>query len=353
MLLFFGKNISSRAESDLSAIQVSHREPTSRLGGLAIILGISTIFFSFEVFDIEHYIFCSVFPVFIFGLLEDIHGNINAKTRFLAAGISAILAIFLTGLNLSRVDVELFDAIIIFPLFGMIFTVFASSGLANSFNLIDGINGFCSIVSFTIACSLGLLGDFYDEKGLSYLSYMIAISLIPFILLNYPFGLIFLGDAGAYSLGHLLCWIAIVLVSKNLDISTWAILLIFFWPVTDTAFTIIRRRLSKVSSSIADSMHFHQLVMRFFELRSEERSFQRRWANPLSTLILLPFALFPIYFAFLFIENKLLSTLTYLIFLMIYLSAYLCLIKILIRMAEEKGKTKLLKQLRFAFKPQK
>ena len=50
-----------------------------------------------------------------------------------------------------------------------------------------------------------------------------------------------MGDAGAYTLGHLLVWIAIILVNQNALISPFAILLIFFWPVADTGLAIWRR----------------------------------------------------------------------------------------------------------------
>ena len=43
-----------------------------------------------------------------------------------------------------------------------------------------------------------------------------------------PFGKIFLGDAGAGALGHLLVWSAIFLVNHATELSPFAILLIFF-----------------------------------------------------------------------------------------------------------------------------
>ena len=61
------------------------------------------------------------------------------------------------------------------------------------------------------------------------------------MVLNYPLGKIFLGDGGAYALGHLLVWSAILLVNRASEISPFAILLIFFWPVADTGLAIWRR----------------------------------------------------------------------------------------------------------------
>lgn len=63
---------------------------------------------------------------------------------------------------------------------------------------------------------------------------MLSCAVAGFLLFNFPFGKIFLGDAGAYTLGHTLVWVAIGLNSVSSEISPWAILLIFFWPVADT-----------------------------------------------------------------------------------------------------------------------
>jgi UDP-N-acetylmuramyl pentapeptide phosphotransferase/UDP-N-acetylglucosamine-1-phosphate transferase len=42
------------------------------------------------------------------------------------------------------------------------------------------------------------------------------------MLLNYPFGKIFLGDAGAYFVGFLVAWTALLLPMRNEEISPWA-----------------------------------------------------------------------------------------------------------------------------------
>ena len=69
-----------------------------------------------------------------------------------------------------------------------------------------------------------------------------------------------MGDGGAYFQGHCLSWIAILLMVRNPEITAWSILLIFFWPVVETVFSIYRRLHKKKSASIADREHFHQLV---------------------------------------------------------------------------------------------
>ena len=96
-----------------------------------------------------------------------------------------------------------------------------------------------------------------------------------------------LGDGGAYALGHLLVWTAIILTNEAVEVSPFAILLIFFWPVADTGLAIWRRWKLGNPTDRPDRLHFHQLALRFLEIRFFGRD-RRHIVNPLSTVILVP-----------------------------------------------------------------
>ena len=49
-------------------------------------------------------------------------------------------------------------------------------------------------------------------------------------------------DAGAYTLGHVLAWIALLLMNRHPEISPLALLLIFVWPITDMLLSMLRRK---------------------------------------------------------------------------------------------------------------
>ena len=87
-----------------------------------------------------------------------------------------------------------------------------------------------------------------------------------YVILNFPWEN-FYGDGGAYVLGHLLVWCAILLINHEPEISPFAILLIFFWPVADTGLAIWRRWKLGNPTDRPDRLHFHQLAMRFLEIR--------------------------------------------------------------------------------------
>ena len=264
-------------------------------------------------------------PLFLGGLLEDITGNVSPRNRLLAAFCSAGLAVLITGSHLEAGDFWLLNNLFIFPVIAIPVTILISAGIANAFNIIDGVNGFSAGVALIISCVLGYVCYIYDEPNLGYFCYMIAIAIIPFLLLNFPFGYIFLGDAGAYTLGHLLSWVAIILLFRHPEISAWAIFCVFFWPIADTGFAICRRLIKGRPINEPDRMHFHQLVMRCLIIYSKGR-IPRSMANPLSTLIILPFCLFVALLGTLFVQNNSLSLIVILCSVLTFIVSYRLLI---------------------------
>jgi len=138
---------------------------------------------------------------------------------------------------------------------------------------------------------------------------------------NYPTGMIFLGDAGAYSIGHILAWLAIFLVVRNQELSAVALLLVFFWPTADTIFSIYRRGLRKRSVTQPDRLHFHQFVMRAIELLWLGRE-RRHIANPLAAAIVMLLAAGPILAGVVFWNNTLAATLALAISSVVFVGSY-------------------------------
>ena len=160
-------------------------------------------------------------------------------------------------------------------------------GVVNAFNLIDGLNGLSSYVVISVAFSLSFIAFQAGNTQISIFLVLIVSSVLGFMILNFPLGKIFLGDGGAYTTGHLLVWSAIILINSISEISAFAILLIFFWPVADTGLAIWRRWRLGNPTDRPDRLHFHQLAMRFLEIRFVGRD-SRGISNPLATLILIP-----------------------------------------------------------------
>jgi UDP-N-acetylmuramyl pentapeptide phosphotransferase/UDP-N-acetylglucosamine-1-phosphate transferase len=184
-------------------------------------------------------------------------------------------------------------------------------GVVNAFNLVDGLNGLSSYVTVSVAVSLSVIAFQAGNTQISIFLVLVVAAVLGFMALNFPMGKIFLGDGGAYTLGHLLVWSSIILINSATEVSAFAILLIFFWPVADTGLAIWRRWKLGNPADRPDRLHFHQLAMRFLEIRFFGRD-KRSFVNPLATLILIPLISAPQILGVLFwddFEASVLSTL--------------------------------------------
>ena len=273
----------------LSARQASHKVPTPRLGGMAILIGILAAL-ALGLRDFNSIVFLAVLPVFLSGLLEDFGYETSPKLRLLVMAISAVIVTVATGEAVSSVDVDFVDKVFELPVIGLIFTIFAVVGLTNGVNLIDGVNGLASSKVIFASLALSYVAAQHGDTALFTAALLIAAATLGVFVVNFPFGRIFMGDAGAYSLGFILAWIVILLNERHPEISAWSLLCIISWPIFDTVFAIIRRLKSGAATDRPDHLHFHQLVMRAWELISAGQM-PRSVSNPLATVTIWPLTL--------------------------------------------------------------
>ena len=314
IILASSYGFSRRAALDEVAVQSAHIGFVPRVGGLAIYISIlclvPLISFGFIpisiVFDLNPneftWLILSAAPVFFVGLAEDLGYPMTPKVRLIASATSSLLATIFLRVWLTHLGIPGVDSLLLFTPFAVLFTIFATVGVVNAINLIDGLNGLSSYVSISIAVSLSIIGFQVEDLQITIFLSLTICTVLGFLILNFPFGKIFLGDGGAYVLGHLLVWSAILLVDRGTDISPFAILLIFFWPVADTGLAIWRRWKLGNPTARPDRLHFHQLLMRFLEIRFFGRR-QRRLVNPLTTIVLAPLISAPQILGVMFWDN--------------------------------------------------
>ena len=265
------------SDSDLQSPQKFHSVIVPRIGGVAIIAGM----FISEIFTMQslnegsipfNLLLCSL-PAFAIALTEDFTKKIGIKARLLITAMSALMFIFILGIKAERVDVPYFDILLAIPLFSSILTIFSIVGLTNSYNIIDGFNGLASMVGILTLLSLGYVGIIMEDDCIIYLSFTMAGSIFGFFIWNFPKGLIFLGDGGAYLIGFWLSGISIILVSRHQEISPWFALTVNGYPIVETLFSIFRRRIHQGKNpGTADGLHFHTIIFRRLTLRSKPNS---------------------------------------------------------------------------------
>ena len=128
-------------------------------------------------------------------------------------------------------------------------------------------------------------------------------------------------DQVADVIGHILVWMAISILFTAPNVTPFAILLIFFWPVADTLLAIMRRVYLGKAISHPDRLHFHQFVMRGIEIAVLGRK-RRRIANPLATTLTLPFALAPMLLGVLLASNRGQAAMACLFFIAMFVIVY-------------------------------
>ena len=334
IILSSGYGFSRRGEVDETAIQSAHSGFVPRVGGLAIYISILVLIpllsFGFiplsVVFDLDAeqltLLILSAAPVFSVGLAEDLGYSKSPQARLIASAASSLIAIILFKVWLDSLGIPGIDTLLMFAPFGILFTIFATVGVVNAFNLVDGLNGLSSYITVSVAVSLSIIAFQTGNAQVSTFLVLVVAAVLGFMVLNFPLGRIFLGDGGAYALGHLLVWSAIILINSSTEISTFAILLIFFWPVADTGLAIWRRWKLGNPTDRPDRLHFHQLAMRFLEIRFFGRD-RREITNPLATLILIPLISAPQLLGILFWDNFKASVLSAVCMGLLFIVTYL------------------------------
>lgn len=321
----------------LEAVQASHSKPTPRVGGIGIFgsLAISVIFVPSEITWSYGLFIVAASVIFIVGLAEDLGFGVSPLRRLCAVCLASVLAILFLGVWLPRLDIPGLDVLMTYWFVGVPFTLLVTAGIANGFNLIDGVNGLASFTAIAAAMALGLISGQAGYSEMVHLSTLLAAGIFGFFIINYPYGLIFLGDAGAYTIGFVLSWFGIAVLLNAPEVSPWAILLTMFWPLADTLLAIYRRARGKLATMAPDRLHVHQLVMRTLEIYVLGRG-KRKIANPLSTLILAPFVAAPPVVGVLFWNQTTLAFLSVVGFLVLFFGSYALAFKVL-RLLKHKG----------------
>ncbi len=243
--------------------QKFHIHNVSRLGGAGIF---SAFFIILIIIGIQikesNYIYLplAALPVFLMGFTEDLTRRISPKFRLLGALVSAILAAYFLNAYLVRIDIGFIDGLLSVKAVAVIFTIFAVTGVANSFNIIDGFNGLSSAVSIIILLSLGYISFKVGDIFLMKACLILAFAIFGFFVWNYPLGKIFLGDGGAYFIGFTIAVVSVLLVDENKAVSPWFPFLLCIYPIFETLFSMYRRRARKSSSMDADAFHLHSLI---------------------------------------------------------------------------------------------
>lgn len=209
LVIKYAKRHGTALDSDYGSAQKFHTHLVARIGGVPIYLAvlftaaISTIREPALGTWLASLLGCACIAM-AGGIVEDYTGRVSPTRRLLLTMLAALFAYYLLGAKLDRLDMPwgvlpLQLNWIVLPL-----TVLAVAGIANAVNIIDGFNGLASMVSICMLLSLAYVALQVNDMFVLVTALMVAGATAGFLIWNYPVGLIFLGDGGAYFIGFML-----------------------------------------------------------------------------------------------------------------------------------------------------
>ena len=330
-LIFLDKQAAESGDVNLRPTpQTLHQKSISRFGGVAVILSM-TLVLLMAGYGWNNSLYFQAglltMPAFLIGFMDDFKFDIKPMIRLVFLLPVPIVYFYYFDLRVLNLDLGVIDNFLEFEPLALFFLCFAIIGMINAFNLIDGING--QLVSYLISILLALniveyatgnpIFQIADEFRL--FTNLLLGSLLGFFALNFPFGKIFMGDAGAYFLGAIVCWGLIYAHLENGN-SPWAVMCVLAYPFTDLVFSVIRRTYVTGGDAMQpDAEHLHHVIYkRMKKLKFRHERARHFFTVVFITLFNLPYLCATMYFA----ENTpaLMAIFTFYIFsyLLIYFS---------------------------------
>ena len=256
-------------DHDLDGPQKFHSRPVPRIGGLAIVVGVSAACAALWLTTaptlgrfLISFVLCGA-PAFLAGLAEDLTKRVSPGRRLGFTALSAVLAYWTLDAALTHTAIPGLDFIVSYPVGSLLVTAFVVAGVANAVNIIDGFNGLASMCTVMMLVSMAYVAFQVGDPLLGWLALAGVGAVLGFFVFNFPAGLIFLGDGGAYFLGYYVAELAILMLYRDPAVSPMFPLLLCIYPVFETVFSIYRRKwLRGRPVGMPDGAHLHSLIYR-------------------------------------------------------------------------------------------
>lgn len=196
----------------------------------------------------------------LLGIADDLFG-LRAAQKFgglaLIAGVYYFMGGRIDGLTipfLGSVELPWFVSLPV--------TIVWVVGIANAFNLLDGIDGLATGAAIFSSLVIMATSLMQGHSLLIAVALCLTGALVGFLRYNFNPASIFLGDSGALLIGFLLSAISIAGAQKASTAVAVAIpIMAFGLPVLDTGFAIVRRLISNKPLFAGDREHIHHMLL--------------------------------------------------------------------------------------------
>ena len=275
-----------------------------RCGGVSMFIGLFLTFLflinrnfylSTNFLDIKtlSLVFTGISLFSLLGMLDDIY-NLSPFLRLILQ-ITIASYIWSNGIAINIPIVLInFLPFLSSSLFSFLFTVIWITGITNSINWLDGLDGLAS--GYTLIASLCFI--YMGILNNQILGIVVAVFLfgttISFLKYNFFPSKIYMGDGGSYLLGSSLALISLLNINQYSSINNICLnLIILYIPLSDMFQVVTTRLLAGISPFYPDKRHLHHRIRRLgFSHRS-------------TVLIIYSYALIIFFLLFLSINLKL------------------------------------------------
>ena len=237
-----------------------HSKPVSRLGGIAILLGIfvSGVFYSESIlftFDIV-LILAGLVLTGVISFVDDMF-TLGSAVRLLIQLVASSLVVY-AGLDINfsiAPFVELQIPVYLAVLISILYIVW----MIHLYNFMDGIDGLAGGMATIGFTTFAIIGFIEGHQVFVAVNLIIASSSLGFLFWNYPPAKLFMGDSGSSTLGFLLAVISLWASGADI-VPIWMSLVIFSPFIVDATVTLLIRLFKRERICEAHKSHFYQLV---------------------------------------------------------------------------------------------
>jgi UDP-GlcNAc:undecaprenyl-phosphate/decaprenyl-phosphate GlcNAc-1-phosphate transferase len=239
-----------------------HRQPTARLGGLAMYLGfgLSAALFSTNPATLGLLLSAAIITTLM--VFDDI-GGVRPLFKLGFQVAASLLAI--VGFDIAIHFIGLPGRIVtLAPLVSVLVTLVWFVGLENTTNFLDGVDGLAAGVVAIVAATLLLAAINRNETSIVILAGALIGACIGFLLFNWHPARVFMGDSGSNFLGFTLAALSVLSVAKGTVVLALIVpVAALAIPIADTAWAIVRRRRRGTSIATPDTEHLHHRLLDF------------------------------------------------------------------------------------------
>jgi UDP-GlcNAc:undecaprenyl-phosphate GlcNAc-1-phosphate transferase len=247
-----------------------HLSPIPSLGGLGIFAGLILSFlvtFPISLAAEFQYFFAAALVIFFLGLKDDIL-VISPIKKLIGQFIAAFLIIYKGGIQIK--SMHGFLGVYELPeVTSLALTYLTVIVIINSFNLIDGVDGLAGSLGLMTALIFGSYFYYVGQLPYSILAFILAGSLLGFLIFNHSPARIFMGDTGSLLLGLINAILVIRFISTadnptsvfQLSSSPAIGFAILMVPLFDTIRVFSVRILNRRSPFSPDRNHIHHMLL--------------------------------------------------------------------------------------------